>query len=237
MSNQILVTLPTTPPQPLLGFTTTSPVTAHSSPLHPSSPPIALSNPLSPVSKWLGIPYGTAQRFAAPEPFISTDHGATRECYEFGTTPLQNLGAMEPFWVGKEGWLDRDWVGMGEDCSSLNIFRPEGYELKKGELLPVMVWIYGGALNTGHSAAVRHDATELVRQSEKEGKPCIVVTSNYRVNIFGFLSHPDLSACDPSGVSGNYGFHDQILMLKWVKNYISLFNGDPSQVTVFGESA
>ncbi|KAL8276495.1 hypothetical protein RQP46_011096 [Phenoliferia psychrophenolica] len=229
------VTLATSPPQVLQGFTSTAPVAAHSSPSHPSTPG-ASTGSLPGVSKWLGIPFGTAERFSISTPYVAEPGAGVRECFEFGPTPLQPLGAMEPFWLKKEGWMDRDFVGEGEDCLSLNVFAPAKAreELKS---LPVMVWLYGGALNTGHSAAVRHDATELVRQSEKDGHPCIVVTGNYRVNIFGFLSHPDLSAASPDGLSGNYGFHDQLLLLNWVQQHIALFKGDPAKVTVFGESA
>ena len=131
------VTLPTSPPQVLQGFTTTAPVTAHSSPSHPTVLG-ADSASLSPVHKWLGIPFGTAERFAPPTPFVAQPGAGVRECFEFGPTPLQPLGAMEPFWLKKEGWLDRDFVGDGENCLSLNVYAPA---MASEELtsLPVMV--------------------------------------------------------------------------------------------------
>ncbi|KAL8281262.1 hypothetical protein RQP46_006296 [Phenoliferia psychrophenolica] len=178
------VTLPTTPPQILQGFTTTSPVTAHSSPKASSATGV-----LTPVNKWLGVPFGTAERFAIATPYeLEYQNAGVRECFEFGPTPLQPLGSVEPFWLQRKGWMDRDFVGDGEDCLSLNIFAPAmaSEELKS---LPVLVWIYGGGLATGHSAAVRFDATEL------------------------------------------------LLYLNWIQRHISLFGGDPTRTTVWGESA
>ena len=131
----LLVTLPTSPPQALQGFTSTSPVAAHSSPAHVASTP---ASPLPAVNKWLGIPFGTTQRFASPTPYEAPPASSVRECFEFGPTPLQPLGAMEPYWLQKEGWLDRDFVGEGEDCLSLNVFAP-ALASEKLKSLPVMV--------------------------------------------------------------------------------------------------
>ena len=136
----LLVTLPTSPPQALQGFASTSPVAAHSSPAHAASTPAASTpaSPLPAVNKWLGIPFGTAQRFASPTPYQAPPASSVRDCFEFGTTPLQPLGAMEPYWLQKEGWLDRDFVGEGEDCLSLNVFAP-ALASEKLKSLPVMV--------------------------------------------------------------------------------------------------
>jgi para-nitrobenzyl esterase len=94
-----------------------------------------------------------------------------------------------------------------------------------------MVWIHGGALNTGSSASRLFDGEHLAQRG------VVVVSVNYRLGILGFLAHPELSEESPQHVSGNYGLLDQIAALKWVKANIKAFGGDPANVTIFGESA
>ncbi|CAL1530126.1 unnamed protein product [Lymnaea stagnalis] len=112
-------------------------------------------------------------------------------------------------------------LNLSEDCLYLNIYAPATAEA--GSQLPVMVWIYGGALIMG--SGYLYDGTALAK------KGVIVVNFNYRLDAFGFLSTED------STLPGNYGLLDQILALKWVKENIGNFGGDPNQVTIFGESA
>ncbi len=114
---------------------------------------------------------------------------------------------------------------MDEDCLYLNVWAPEG---ETGAPLPVMVWIYGGAFLMG--ATSLYDCENLAR------KGVIVVSVAYRVGVLGFLAHPELSHETGHG-SGNYGLLDQIAGLKWVRDNIAAFGGDPANVTVFGESA
>ena len=123
-----------------------------------------------------------------------------------------------------------------EDCLYLNVFRPadrdeEGEEKDEGHerRLPVMVWIHGGALLVGESDD--YDPIRLVHDR------VIVVTLNYRLGVLGFLAHPALTAESPAHASGNYGLMDQQAALRWVRRNISAFGGDPSRVTIFGESA
>ncbi|MCI0749266.1 MAG: carboxylesterase family protein [Nevskiales bacterium] len=113
-----------------------------------------------------------------------------------------------------------------EDCLYLNVWTPAR---KSGDKLPVMVWIFGGGLIFG--AGSLYDAEALARQG------VVVVTLNYRLGVFGFLAHPQLSRESPHGVSGNYGLLDQIAALEWVQRNIASFGGDPGRVTIFGESA
>ena len=94
-----------------------------------------------------------------------------------------------------------------------------------------MVWIHGGAHQDGSAVEIFYDSNELPK------KGVVTVTLNYRLGLFGFLSHPDLSAESEHGVSGNYGMLDQIMALKWVQENIEQFGGDPDNVTIFGESA
>ena len=111
-----------------------------------------------------------------------------------------------------------------EDCLFLNVFFPKGTE--PGDALPVMFWIHGGALIQGEGSLPGYDVPDLVK------KGVVVVTINYRLNAFGFLPHPALE--DPTG---NFGLKDQVLALQWVQDFIENFGGDPTNVTIFGESA
>jgi len=115
-----------------------------------------------------------------------------------------------------------------EDCLYLNVWSAN---FGRDDKLPVMVWIHGGSNISGAGSEVTTDGAKLAP------KGVVVVTINYRLNIFGFLSHPALSLESPKGVSGNYGLLDQIAALEWVQRNIETFGGDPTRVTVFGESA
>jgi para-nitrobenzyl esterase len=117
---------------------------------------------------------------------------------------------------------------LGEDCLSLNIWTSENVE---GEPRPVMVWLHGGGFGTGAGSMPLYDGTYFAALG------IVVVTINYRLNVLGFLAHPALTAESPTHSSGNYGLMDQVFALKWVKDNISGFGGDPGNVTIFGESA
>lgn len=143
VSPAMLVTLSTTPRQPLLGYSDPYELSARSTRLNP--PPTGTKT-FSPVLKYLGIPFGTAARLAPSVAYVAPSD-AQRECFEFGPNPMQPLrGAVEKFWIDKAGWRSREHVGMSEDCLSLNVFIPEAAAKDaklRGELLPVFVWIYG----------------------------------------------------------------------------------------------
>ncbi len=117
-----------------------------------------------------------------------------------------------------------------EDCLYLNVFRPQNIT----KLLPVMVWIHGGG-NTVGSASDDILGTKLYDGEKLASQNVIVVTINYRLGALGFLAHPLLKSAE--GVEGNYALLDQIAALKYVRDNIRAFGGDPSNVTVFGESA
>ncbi len=116
---------------------------------------------------------------------------------------------------------------MSEDCLTLNIWTPAP---QAGARLPVYVWIHGGAWVTGAGSEPRYDGAYLAKQG------VVVVSLNYRLGVLGFLAHPGL-ADERNGQTGNYGLMDQIAALRWVKNNIAAFGGDPDQVTAGGESA
>lgn len=117
---------------------------------------------------------------------------------------------------------------MSEDCLYLNIWAPAGAQ---DGPLPVMVWIYGGGLVNGTASTPLYAGDALARRG------VIVVTFNYRLGALGFLAHPELSQESSYGGSGNYGLLDQLAALNWVQHNISAFGGDPSRVTVFGQSS
>ena len=118
--------------------------------------------------------------------------------------------------------------GPSEDCLYLNVWSPTS---SSAEHLPVMVWIYGGGFQAGAASEPRQDGENLAH------KGVVVVSLNYRLGIFGFFSHPELAKESPHHASGNYGLLDQAAALQWVHDNISAFGGDPSKVTIFGESA
>ncbi|MFA4876540.1 MAG: carboxylesterase/lipase family protein [Methanoregula sp.] len=117
---------------------------------------------------------------------------------------------------------------MSEDCLFVNVWTPAH---TPGEKLPVMVFIHGGAFIEGAGSQPLYDGSVLAKSG------VIVVTLNYRLGSLGFLSHPDLVNESATGTSGNYGLMDQQAALQWVQENIGAFGGDPSKVTVFGESA
>ncbi|HEV8181137.1 MAG TPA: carboxylesterase family protein, partial [Candidatus Angelobacter sp.] len=117
---------------------------------------------------------------------------------------------------------------LSEDCLYLNIWTPAK---SSKDRLPVMVWIHGGGFTRGYGGSRAYDGEALAR------KGAVIVTINYRLGIFGFFAHPALSAESGHHASGNYAFLDQIAALQWVQKNIAAFGGDPTRVTIFGESA
>lgn len=116
-----------------------------------------------------------------------------------------------------------------EDCLNLNIFSTQSAINNSATKLPVMVWLHGGGFY--HGSARGYDGEILAR------KGVVVVTINYRLGPLGYLAHPVLQASSTSHTSGNYGLLDQVAALKWIKNNIQSFGGDPGNVTIWGESA
>jgi len=120
-----------------------------------------------------------------------------------------------------------------EDCLSLNIWTPELPDASTGtreHSRPVMVFIHGGGFTSGSGSVFLYRGGELVRNGD-----VVVVTINYRLGALGFLGHRDLG--DPDGLVGNWGIQDQLAALRWVRDNIAAFGGDPGAVTIFGESA
>jgi para-nitrobenzyl esterase len=127
------------------------------------------------------------------------------------------------------GWWNHHDAGTGqEDCLYLNVVTPEW---PKNKLLPVMFWLHGGA-NAGGTAM-----SALYTDGTLPNHGVVLVSVNYRLGLFGFLAHPELTRESAHHASGNYGLMDQILALKWVIANIEQFGGDPKNITVFGQSA
>lgn len=182
------------------------------------------------VSVFRGIPYAAPPvgdlRWKSPQPVIPWKGVKVADTY--GPAAMQPPRQPGSFYY-KEFFTD-DGHKNSEDCLYLNIYTTAPGKTKAG--LPVAMYIYGGAFATGYSYEKQFLGGE---EWAKHG--VILVTINYRLNIFGFLAHPELSSESPKGVSGNYGILDQIAALNWVKNNIQQFGGDPKNITVFGQSA
>jgi len=180
-----------------------------------------LQDPETGACSWLGVPYAAPPlgelRWSAPRPHPRWE--GVREALSYGDRCMQK-GLME--------MLNKDPAGgMSEDCLYLNIWRPE-----KSGPLPVMVWIHGGGYSAGTGNSELYTGGRLAADGG-----VVVVTINYRLNVFGYLAHPGLRDEDPDGGAGNYGSLDQMAALEWVRDNIAGFGGDPHNVTIFGESA
>jgi len=175
------------------------------------------------VRVFKGIPYAAPPigdlRWKAPQPPASWD--AARGAKAFSPTCYQ-----QPY---PEGSIYRTAPQpMSEDCLYLNVWTAAR---SASERRPVMVWIHGGALTRGAGSTPVYDGESLAI------KGVVVVTINYRLGVFGFLAHPDLTRESAHNSSGNYGLLDQIAALQWVQRNIAAFGGDARRVTIFGESA
>ena len=124
------------------------------------------------------------------------------------------------------GYVPGDPLAQGEDCLMLNVFAPAIDDGRR----PVLVYIHGGAFLIGSGAGVMYRGEQFARRG------VVVVTMNYRLGALGFLAHPDLAAGNGGGF-GNWGLADQIAALRWVRDHIASFGGDPGNVTLVGESA
>jgi para-nitrobenzyl esterase len=173
------------------------------------------------LSSFKGIPYALppvgASRWKAPMPM--TIWRGVRDATHFGPACYQPHSRPGSIYADDPG-------RMSEDCLSLNVWAPA-----KARQAPVLVWIHGGALTTGSSSESVYDGAEFAKRG------LVVVSVNYRLGVLGYLAHPDLSEESKRGISGNYGLLDQIQALRWVKDNIASFGGDPGNVTIAGESA
>ncbi len=172
----------------------------------------------SEILTFKGIPYAAPPvgplRWSAPQPPLPWS--GVRDATHFGADCMQTPYVIS---TGQK---------TSEDCLTASVWTASHY---RGARRPVMVFIYGGAFIGGSAAYPLYDGAKLAAHG------VVVVGFNYRVGIFGFFAHPQLSARSQQKTSGNYALLDQIAALEWVKANIAAFGGDPGRVTVFGESA
>lgn len=173
------------------------------------------------IQTYFGVPFAKPPvgelRWKAPQP-IGNWMGV-KETKKFGPRPIQSIVF---------GDMNSRSNGLSEDCLYLNVWTPAKRNTKD---LPVLVYFYGGGNVAGDASEPRYDGESMAK------KGIVVVTCNYRLNIFGNFAHSELSAEAPYKASGNYGYFDQIAALKWVQKNIATFGGDPKKVTIAGESA
>ena len=178
-----------------------------------------------------GVPYARAPvgalRWRPPQPPLSWE--GLRDTSSFGPIAPQAVaeaGITSPSDPGSED-------AQSEDCLTLNVWTPEIPEsptTAKGAGRPVMVWIHGGGFTSGSGSVFLYRGGQLARNGD-----VVVVTINYRLGALGFLGHRALG--DPDGFIGNWGLHDQVAALRWVRDHIAQFGGNADLVTIFGESA
>jgi para-nitrobenzyl esterase len=173
------------------------------------------------VREFKGIPYGAPPvgdlRFAEPQP--AKAWSGVKETKAFGPRCMQ---------LPLFGDMNFRSNGVSEDCLYLNVWTPA----KTGkEKLPVLVYFFGGGFQAGDGSEPRYDGESMAT------KGIVALTVNYRLGVFGFFVHPELTEKSPHHASGNWALLDQNAALRWVKENIAAFGGDPKRVTIAGESA
>jgi para-nitrobenzyl esterase len=173
------------------------------------------------IQTYFGVPFAKPPvgelRWKAPQPMDSWE--GVKITKHFGPRPMQAMVF---------GDMKSRSAGVSEDCLYLNIWTPAKRNTKG---LPVLLYFYGGGNVAGDASEYRYDGESMAK------KGMVVVTTNYRLNIFGFLAHPELSAEAQYKASGNYGMLDQQAAIAWVNKNIAAFGGDPEKITIAGESA
>lgn len=198
------------------------------------------------VAFFRGIPFAAppvdSLRWKPPQPVIPWE--GVKETTKFSPWAIQLNSEEESEYIKHmakgigHNWFVRTLIPLAlrimppqkqsEDCLYLNV---RTANLGKREKQPVMVWIHGGAKQFGSGAEHYYHSNDLIQ------KGVVVVTINYRLGLFGYFAHPELSQESPHNSSGNYGLLDQIAALKWVKKNIAQFGGDPNNVTIVGQSS
>jgi Carboxylesterase family len=216
------------------------------SPVKRAAPTVAIQYPQATivglsgdVEQFPGIPFAQPPvgpfRLKPPQPItqpmgtvMATQNGKACPQFIFSDTindaiPTSELGIL------LDTPLFQKALNEGEDCLVLNIHRPAG--TTADSKLPVLFWIFGGGFEIGWNSM--YDGAPWVTSSVSQGQPLIMVTTNYRVGGFGFLPGKEVMADG----SANLGLRDQRLALQWVADNIAAFGGDPTKVTIWGESA
>lgn len=170
---------------------------------------------------YLGVPFAKPPvgplRWKAPQPLDNWK--GIKMTTKFGPRPIQGIVFGDMHSLSD---------GLSEDCLYLNVWTPARFNKKD---MPVLVYFYGGGFVAGDGSEPRYNGASMAK------KGMVVITVNYRLGIFGFFAHPELSAETTYKGSGNYGLLDQYAALKWVQQNVARFGGDPKRVTIAGESA
>ena len=173
------------------------------------------------IQTYFGVPFAKPPignlRWKAPQPVESWK--GVKETKRFGPRPVQGIVF---------GDMNSRSNGLSEDCLYLNIWTPT---TRNSKALPVLLYFFGGGNVAGDGSEPRYDGESMAK------KGIVVITCNYRLNIFGFMAHPELSAESTYKASGNYGLLDQSAALKWAYDNVAAFGGDPKKITIAGESA
>lgn len=202
---------------------------APSSAAHPTAPQVKVAGGIlegtedaaTGARAFKGIPYAAPPvgdlRWMPPQP--APRWSGVRKADQFGPRAMQLPVFSDMVFRSN---------GMSEDCLYLNVWTPA----KSGrDRLPVLVYFYGGGFIAGDGSEPRYDGESMAR------KGIVAVTVNYRLGVFGFLAHPELTKESPHHASGNYGLLDQSAAIDWVRRNIAAFGGDPKKITIGGESA
>ena len=181
------------------------------------------------ITSFKGIPFAAPPvgglRWKAPQPAKNWE--GVRDCYAFAPISMQSIPGLNQENIYTREWNVDPTIPMEEDCLYLNVWTPAK---SADEKLPVFVWFFGGAFQFGNTAEMEFDGERLARRG------IVVVTVNYRLNVFGFLNHPQLTAENPEA-PGNFGSLDQQYGLLWTRRNIAAFGGDPENITIGGQSA
>ncbi len=180
------------------------------------------------ITSFKGIPFAAPpvgeNRWRAPQPLKPWE--GVLDASRFAPISMQSIPGLGTDIYCREWHVDPD-IPMDEDCLYLNIWTGAK---SADEKLPVLVWFFGGALQWGYPPEMEFDGERIARRG------VIVVSVNYRLNAFGFLAHPELTASQPESPA-NFGSLDQQAGLKWVAENIAAFGGDPENITIAGQSA
>lgn len=181
------------------------------------------------ITSFKGIPFAAPpvgeNRWRAPQP--AKNWRGVLKTFEFAPISMQAKTVIDESNIYTREWNVDPEIPMDEDCLYLNVWTPA---CSGNEKLPVFVWYFGGALQFGNTAEMEFDGERIARRG------IVVVTVNYRLNVFGFLCHPEITAEAPDAPA-NFGNLDQQAGTQWVKRNIAAFGGDPNNITIGGQSA
>lgn len=181
------------------------------------------------ITAYKGIPFAAPpvgkNRWRAPQPCENWE--GVKDCFDFKPISMQSVPPLDEKNIYTREWSVDPDLETSEDCLYLNVWAPAAAGVKN---LPVFVWFFGGGLQVGHTSEMEFDGERIARRG------IIVVSVNYRLNAFGFLCHPEITAENPDAPA-NFGHLDQQAGIRWVKRNIEAFGGDPNNITIGGQSA